>query len=823
MQNKEFSKNPLPPERAFSIEKNHPGCMRGILHVFNHHRRQRGKKKMLPHRRHSIDATSTGEIHQDTEDEMKKPTIEEKTAKHASMRSRIKALIYDENSKKKNRQHRSSSCPTQVSDTNLAGRAAQIDASSSTTPQENEKFSKASTLNPLQPRVSEEHKAGNKKCHVCAALLAMDYVGLGQVNDHRMQLIETDPIGHDKLNRMELGLPSERLLHAKESEKDAPLCESNHQSLNILDVLSMSKQLFKKGLQDPSSSLAYYFNGPQTFTVRKRSTKKLTKSMSFPLAGIPDERNKLEHEDEVKSCKIDKHSESSKPLMAKCMLDGSLTPPMGEHECLGYGLIGSTPGKNSKKNSKYKHFKNLKQKIKHAIKEGRKEKHRIAIDALLHKIPGGNNFSKDAREQIADLWKEPTTHTSNKSSPQNSSDIQMGRMQSLKESLDRYRELYYCSFNTKDEHYTYDRLKLRINEITSPSRILPKTLKRIHSLPILRHCYVQSEDSQCTTSSNSPKSITAVSENEKNLVLHTGSENETPLESGIQNNLAELGELDQVLVDVERSRPFPSDEEKGKEGFGAESGAQLDTEVQATSPVKKLEEPDAISVPDSSEQDITSPDKVSLFEETNTRYEQRNLSSESLTSLHCLDNSQVEVERDSLMDGESQENLKKVESPTEKLDTELLQVLVNTKDTAQFNYPMNPSVFEEVKECLCPGRQCSENEECFNCDHMLLFDLINEVLLHIYERSVTYSPKLLSSTSNIRPIPVGYRVLEEVWARVSYCMSWRPEADQPTDKVIGSDLERDERWMNLQFEAQLVVMELEDMILDDLLDELVWS
>lgn len=179
------------------------------------------------------------------------------------------------------------------------------------------------------------------------------------------------------------------------------------------------------------------------------------------------------------------------------------------------------------------------------------------------------------------------------------------------------------------------------------------------------------------------------------------------------------------------------------------------------------------------------------------------------------------------------------------LDSDFFPVQVDIKNKAEFNYVrdvlelsgiirnelletwhsidklVDPSVFEEVEGCLPLEPECSGNEEDGSCSHLLLFDLINEVLMEIYERSLTYCPRHLSSLSHIRPMPVGYHVLEEVWANISWYFSWEPDPDQTLDYVVSRDLAKGDGWMNLQFEAECLGLELEDWIFDDLLDELL--
>lgn len=171
--------------------------------------------------------------------------------------------------------------------------------------------------------------------------------------------------------------------------------------------------------------------------------------------------------------------------------------------------------------------------------------------------------------------------------------------------------------------------------------------------------------------------------------------------------------------------------------------------------------------------------------------------------------------------------------------TSLLQIQVDEKNKAEFNYVkdvlnlsgfsgnefMNLSVFEELGGCFLSEPVCSGYaEESGNYYQLLLFDLINEVLLQLYEKSSLYWPKALTSRSYIHPmLHVGYHLLEEVWKDISWWISYKLENDQSLlDDAASRDLEKGDNWMNLQFDAECVGLELEDLIFDDLLDELIF-
>ena len=51
----------------------------------------------------------------------------------------------------------------------------------------------------------------------------------------------------------------------------------------------------------------------------------------------------------------------------------------------------------------------------------------------------------------------------------------------------------------------------------------------------------------------------------------------------------------------------------------------------------------------------------------------------------------------------------------------------------------------------------------------------------------------------------------------------KPELDQTLDDVVGRDLAKGKGWMILQEEEEYVALELEEMIMDELLDEFIFS
>ncbi|KAJ8770989.1 hypothetical protein K2173_022890 [Erythroxylum novogranatense] len=134
--------------------------------------------------------------------------------------------------------------------------------------------------------------------------------------------------------------------------------------------------------------------------------------------------------------------------------------------------------------------------------------------------------------------------------------------------------------------------------------------------------------------------------------------------------------------------------------------------------------------------------------------------------------------------------------------------------------PLNPLVFKELEAYLHPELNTSEGYTC-SCDHRLLFDLMNELLLEMYNSSLAYFPEPLSFIQrHISPLRNGGHALEEVWKRVSLLRRPQSPMDKSLDDIVGGDMENGDGWMNLILEGEDVALDLEDMIFEEVLDEI---
>ncbi|KAF8395118.1 hypothetical protein HHK36_019059 [Tetracentron sinense] len=941
-----------------SFEKDHPGCMWGIFHIFDYHQ-WCNVKKMLPHKRHgggrhtggtespemNLNVTDTGEAHECmdaevdhflTEENMVEPYSTNKKSGKACM----KALISEEMSKEEDCKHQISAFPArsllpqtvsihhlEPSNHNILDEVStNVENPRTNLHQNNANTSAIRTWDPPVLKAPEVSVDCNIRCEVCGTTNTVNYLGHNHIDEHRKQLLEMHEFLQEKLDKAKKASLKQKSINGKELIGDVSLHQSK-EFLDALEIFSVNKELFLKILQGRDSAPVHHFPSLQASNAKMG----LTKLGSFPVAdssGRSDRSSKLKHQQkEIRSltkCEEKQAgnsvpkllvSESSEDIYAKSMtlmagdiVGGILKPDQGSSGVGDNSSLGSPCQlKNQGENQVViKHFKDIKERIKHAIGKSRKESHRISMDAIFHRIPYGRMLYKDTKK-MADQWKETAIDRDDKDSPRSSyesdgsiSALHKGgvysikRTSSLNESLDRYSQLFESSFRKEAKWHLSERLKLTNGDGVLPGGHAPKSLGRILSLPDLEsYCSHQSKvfrDALCsgmptrTVVDSNANIELCISDKQMQVGLPIIAGNDTQLdalvESESRENLVGASESSLVIEGQAGSVLDINDEENAKLGRAVddmddltmgESTSHQEQNVGTTeNDSTKLAQPSPILVLDSCFQDqdvgtlendstkLAQPSPISVLDSCFQEYITSPSNSFSEGSelkprhihfyeLDSLENLQNQSSVDLPTGAGSTLNLEDVEISSKNVESDFLYVQLDRKDKADYNYvrdvlelsgfsgneylgtwhsldqPVDPSVFEEVEGCLPLEPDYSRHEAGGSCDHQLLFDLINEILLEIYERSFTYCPRPLSFNSHIRPLPVGYHVLEEVWASISWYLSSRPELDQSLDYAVARDLAKGDGWMNLQFDTECEGLELEELIFDDLLEEVICS
>ncbi|KAJ7950326.1 Protein TRM32 [Quillaja saponaria] len=494
---------------AMSFENAHPSnprCAWSILHIirYNHWRQV---KKRLVHRKLSSgrtsagsgipindDASGSGKTDEHDDAEMINSNVHDKVAhstpaaKH-SVRSRIKALITDELSKKKGRHKRSSTCPERSqltrtdsihhlehSDLDPLADMVLIDGSPKAVPEIIEEHLSINESDPVPPMFSEEPSTSYERCLECGIMFTSgDKAGYNLAHKHQ----PSEGLTHfqEMLKNENQDILENKSINARILATDAP---AHHfkDFLDALDIINVNKDLLLKLLQDPGSPLAQHFHNQHAFTAKMG----LTKSVSFPLRGSSSREKGFDPSILIKNLA----GSGSTPYVEGLLQIGSEAPQSAESKSTeffyrrsmsssaGYKVDGILSFNQAMAERGYnptsclargqnqvvtKRFKNLRQKIKHVIRESRKERRRITMDAILHKIPRGHELPKESKKESAKEGKDsPASGYESDLSSHSITKRQMHRMRrtsSLNESLDRYCQLYETIFNREAKHANF--------------------------------------------------------------------------------------------------------------------------------------------------------------------------------------------------------------------------------------------------------------------------------------------------------------------------------------------------------------------------------
>ncbi|KAJ8533946.1 hypothetical protein K7X08_007270 [Anisodus acutangulus] len=363
----------------------------------------------------------------------------------------------------------------------------------------------------------------------------------------------------------------------------------------------------------------------------------------------------------------------------------------------------SSPGaKHKRHDSKLviARFRNLKDKITHALKESRKEKRRIMMDAVLHKVP------KDVKKGT-NLLEKPTADGNDGYFPEN-----------------RYNRLLESCSSKDEKQQSSESSSLRASRSPSPARSRTIVLERILSLLDLRH-YPSFRIEDAPEASYSETVDTAASSNNLNLGANRS--------------------------DEQKSLDIP---------LGSENKIQQDSSSDSNIPE------DLLDVSENSD-----------------------------------DFDALKIEKNSFpVENDMEENASPKSTLVKPIPTTLPDMIIQEATTIPEDLLVSDGIAENAFDT---------NEEGISADEQKRSQLQIQVL---------------TSRSYIHPmLHVGYHLLEEVWKDISWWLSYKLENDQSLlDDAASRDLAKGDNWMNLQFDAECVGLELEDLIFDDLLDELIF-
>ncbi|KAM7271487.1 hypothetical protein ACFE04_030701 [Oxalis oulophora] len=856
---------------AFNVRNSHPGCTWNIFHVlkYNH---WRNIKRRLPHKKRNggksaaEDGNPGADVAQTkTEDSHtagSKMVSNSSAGTKSSVRARLIALITYEMSRRKGRHQ--NSCPVksssqlirsdsfrrlEIRDNDPESQTKVDDLSPSPIVLDNSSKEK-SHMTTSPDTVLLKSSADQATCKTddgeeCTNKVSADVMDQKQVNENGKEQISNDVIRQDELNSTtKQTLSEEKLVEAEELRGRASLNKSNENMLEAQDVINMNNELIDI-LQDPSCRLSQQIYSEKEFSAQME----LTKSNSFLIRESlePDKcelkpEGSMSHTNESME---DICNQSESHITAEHRSSSGLKVNESSPEIID--LSSSVSAKPDKGNGMViKRFKDLKEKIRHVMKEGKKEK-RITMDAILDKIPRKQGFSKDLKEDVLSHVKDlkvnssPTSSNASDNSDKKKRDS-FKRTVSVDQSLERYTHLYEVSFNREVKENFSEKSEPRIKDDHAlPSGSGQKCLERISSSPELSYSCTGSPDNSCLEEVDRSDVCRTNFDEKDNNERSSDLESLSQLDATIKNDLQETNLVNEdqegsTMAEIDEALGKDSNDSDSKSSVGDVSLDEQDGDHDMSKSIAEQVESTPLTVDDSLDAATGSAEvyesedaELTLKHKPN---EPTNLQHESTSGSPGKPDDTITV------------STKKVEIHKKLTHSEFLRTQVDAKDKAKFDYvkevlelsgfsrtetlgawhsdnqPLDTAMCTETEGCVLLDPNCSGNEEGGTCIHLVYFDLINELLLEIWENSYAYYPKPLSALSHIRPMPVGYYVLEQVWGRINWYLSSVPGSDQLLDYVVSRDLAKNDGWMNLQFDMECVGFELEEMIFDDLLEEI---
>ncbi|CAN6329512.1 unnamed protein product [Urochloa humidicola] len=705
-----------------------------------------------------------------------------------------------------------------------------------------------SELSPLSHE-SPEHPSTQENCRPCGSISGKDIIDLDAP-------CETAP-GN---------LTAESEPPSMQKSRDATTHHSK-EFLDFLELFNAHRELFLKILHDPSLLATAEQQGQEASS---SGAVPLNRLESFPRpGGSSGKRNPIfDRSDSEKSRRSELQSSPSRPNAdleaAKVITTRIPSGVDGSAVSLAESRSLKKAGTTSNR------FKAISRKIKDVVKENRKELARITKDGVFHRLPYG--------QKMSELTRSPSTEKFVQE------EKQIQRSYSIAESVDKYSTLYESISRDSKVSPERLSITMGTNTGLKDKKP-PLGFKRITSLPEMRLCSPgQGGLSEVSDSLIGPKTCNVESDHFSSRrtdafsICEEGNFPDDVTErSGNIHSEVNYGEVDFVGCLEENFRSIlrsPSLSSLGqsfthrrinslpsfdRSFFQDHTHSFTEHSVADSEPpfenlqledegwlVKPPESPGAYAANFNDDEWLVTPLKHSgLLNGIDHEDEQWLVKASPLSGAKATD---LEDEEWLVKPGQPITNdaldsdFQFIHEFAEQGAKEPLHIYVSDKNEADFQYvkdilkksgfscgdvdwyasnqPVSPVVFEEA-ECSCQEFSMANDEPQSIVRRMLLFDLINEVLLDIYDSSLVIGPWHSRFDLRTRPIPMGSHVLEEVWAKVSCYLGLHWREGQTVEDIVAHDLMRKDNWMNLVYDAECTALDIEDLMVEDLLDDVV--
>ncbi|CAA6654969.1 unnamed protein product [Spirodela intermedia] len=633
-----------------------------------------------------------------------------------------------------------------------------------------------------------------KRCEACGTMS-----GPRNNEGHR----KLDVLGHQLQENQ--ALLREKLREAKDRLLERQISDRELQGniFEALELLKTNKELYLRILQEPGMATYSAFLPGPGFSAEFGSRLKLRDEI-IPLKS---HKRKSQAENIQYEGNIDSVEDDGSPITCACMHD------ISEETSTSRLLSSVNHAKSEKDNVRALHrFKDLKQRIKDVVKENRKEKHRISLDGVLHKIPYGSAASQEMKGEKPSLLEGPdadrlygdslrSVGRNGDSFTRRNSIGHMRRSQSLTESLERYAYLLESNLSREPKRQMSEKLKLVHEESGFQVKKPQKTFERISSLPEFESYYL-SEGNQ--------KEVPRDFLHSRSMSLDLAQGNAT---MDIDGSYCAGPVRSMSVGDIYDE----SNESKTEKILNSPYDEVIVSHVEGSDTEAK---PRSVSAIDSSLLERPhSPEELSSLQGLEMKPDQTQFR-EMAPSDSCEKESAGDESNVLETDGS---DYNKGNIPVFFVVDMLKKYWSNgigpSETIHSLEQQLNPTVFSEVEGSVHELESDNMFSE-INLDRELLTDLTHEVLLEIFESSYG----LFSWLSHVRsPVKSGTlvasHVLDQAWANVSWHLKYRQEADDTLEHIVDRDFRKNDGWMKLSPEVEHVGIELEALLLDDLVDE----
>lgn len=125
---------------------------------------------------------------------------------------------------------------------------------------------------------------------------------------------------------------------------------------------------------------------------------------------------------------------------------------------------------------------------------------------------------------------------------------------------------------------------------------------------------------------------------------------------------------------------------------------------------------------------------------------------------------------------------------------------------------LDPSLFDEV--------ELFSNHS--HHDQKLLFDCTNEVLTEVCVSYFGFSPWVSFVKHNIRPVPRGKDLIDEVWKGVEWHLLPLP-SPCTLEQIMTKDMAKPGKWLDLRVDVESIGTDIEEAIFKELMVDTILS